>query len=233
VLFFGEGLAADQVTKVLGPDPTVATMAQGDELGGDLTLTRGGVRLTQRVTLADAAYRAILPTLQEAQGAAARANVIVYPVDPRRAPGKLFAQVVADTSSYYLLGYVPTNTKHDGAFRKLDVRSVRPGLRVQARTGYTAKNDTPKKPAAPTDMPLALTELMAAPIQVSGLTLSVTAPSFAGNGSKASVEVVIDVAGGALTAASGRQVAKGRSRCSLPWQTPTGTSKPANGDRWT
>jgi VWFA-related protein len=210
ILFFGEGLSADQVSKVLGPDPTAPLTPQGDETSGDPTLTPGGVRLSRRVTLPDGAYRAILPSLMEAQASAARANVTVYPVDPRRAVEKLFSQVVADTSAYYLLGYVPTNDRHDGTFRKIEVRANPPGVRVQARTGYTAKNDAaPTKRAVPTDRPVALSELMATPIQVSGLTMSVSAPAFVGRGQKTSVEVVIDVAGRDVLAASESSGGKG------------------------
>jgi VWFA-related protein len=137
--------------------------------------------------------------VQEAVGSAARANMTVYPVDPRLNAGALFTRVVADTSSYYLIGYVPTNDKRDGTFRKVDVRTRRPGLTVQARTGYTARSDAPPKRIPPTGVPPALAELMATPLATSGLTMSVAAPVFRGNGSKASVELIVDVSGRDLT----------------------------------
>ena len=43
-----------------------------------------------------------------------------------------------DLRSYYLLGYVPTNSALDGKYRRIDVRVKRPDVTVQARAGYLA-----------------------------------------------------------------------------------------------
>lgn len=47
-------------------------------------------------------------------------------------------RVVADLTSYYLLGYYSTNTALDGGYRKIEVRVARPGVDVRARQGYRA-----------------------------------------------------------------------------------------------
>ena len=46
--------------------------------------------------------------------------------------------VADDLSSYYLVGYYSTNTKLDGRYRKIAVRTTRPGIDVRARQGYRA-----------------------------------------------------------------------------------------------
>ncbi|HXK09375.1 MAG TPA: VWA domain-containing protein [Vicinamibacteria bacterium] len=52
-----------------------------------------------------------------------------------------------ETQAYYLVGYNPTNTARDGAFRKIEVRVPgRRGLTIRARKGYYAPSDVPKQP---------------------------------------------------------------------------------------
>jgi VWFA-related protein len=60
-------------------------------------------------------------------------------------------RIVADLSSYYLIGYYSTR-ELDGKFHRLTVRVKRPGVRVRARTGYLAatRGDEAKARAAAT-----------------------------------------------------------------------------------
>ena len=107
-----------------------------------------------------------LPTLDTIIRSANRANVSVYPFDPReRADGepietslhRLAAEtdggqiaaiaepglrrVTADSSAYYLLSFRTTHPD-DGQFRELQTRVTRPGAVVRARKGYwTASPD--------------------------------------------------------------------------------------------
>jgi VWFA-related protein len=46
-----------------------------------------------------------------------------------------------DLTSYYLLGYLSTNSKLDGRFRALKVKVKRPGIEVRARRGYRAATE--------------------------------------------------------------------------------------------
>lgn len=48
-----------------------------------------------------------------------------------------FGTVARDTSTYYVIGY-STSRKMDGKFRKIEVKSTRPGVDVRARKGYMA-----------------------------------------------------------------------------------------------
>jgi hypothetical protein len=47
-------------------------------------------------------------------------------------------RLLTDVGAYYLLGYVSTNQKLDGRYRRLTVRVTRPGVEVRARPGYLA-----------------------------------------------------------------------------------------------
>jgi VWFA-related protein len=49
-----------------------------------------------------------------------------------------FAQIIDEISHQYTVGYYPSNTKHDGTYRKISVTPKRPGLKLRARPGYTA-----------------------------------------------------------------------------------------------
>ncbi|MDP1572451.1 MAG: VWA domain-containing protein [Vicinamibacterales bacterium] len=49
-----------------------------------------------------------------------------------------YAKVLAEIRGQYHLGYVSTNRTTDGAWRRVEIRLTRPGLRVRAREGYFA-----------------------------------------------------------------------------------------------
>jgi len=51
-----------------------------------------------------------------------------------------FDQISQELRSQYNLGYVPLNTKKDGAFRRVEIRTKQ-GYKVQARSGYFAVAD--------------------------------------------------------------------------------------------
>jgi VWFA-related protein len=49
-----------------------------------------------------------------------------------------FQQIANELRTQYLLGYTPTNTRHDGSFRKIRVQVRDADYKVQARRGYYA-----------------------------------------------------------------------------------------------
>ena len=53
-----------------------------------------------------------------------------------------FDQIAAELRSQYNLGYTPTNTKLDGSYRKLEIKSKQ-RYKIQSRAGYYA---TPREP---------------------------------------------------------------------------------------
>lgn len=50
---------------------------------------------------------------------------------------KAFEEISEELRSQYSIGYTPTNEKHDGTFRKIEIKSKN-GYRIQARKGYYA-----------------------------------------------------------------------------------------------
>jgi VWFA-related protein len=66
-------------------------------------------------------------------------------------------RAAADFNSFYLLGYVSTNSKPDGRYRKIKVTVKRPGVQVRNREGYLSRKAaerpttaaTPSAPASP------------------------------------------------------------------------------------
>jgi VWFA-related protein len=52
--------------------------------------------------------------------------------------GKAFKQISDELRTQYSLGYTSTNEKHDGGFRKIELKS-KDGYKVQARKGYYAR----------------------------------------------------------------------------------------------
>jgi VWFA-related protein len=52
--------------------------------------------------------------------------------------GRGLTRIAQETRRYYLLGYVPTNARRDGSWRKIDVKVGRGDVEVRARKGYYA-----------------------------------------------------------------------------------------------
>lgn len=106
-----------------------------------------------------------------------------------------FGKIIRENSSYYLLGYYPTNDKRDGKFRKVLVRVKRPGLSVKYRMGYTAakgkpamRETAPSAASAPADLRAALDS----PMPVRGLGMRVFAAPFSGPSKKGSVAIIVE-----------------------------------------
>lgn len=117
-----------------------------------------------------------------------------------------FSRILEDNSSYYVLGYYPANEKKDGRFRKVEVKVLKPGLKVRARRGYVAgvpvkaKKDTPPDLGSKGEKATpALREALDSPIPISGLTITAFAASFKGAGDNVAVAMAIEVDGSGLT----------------------------------
>ena len=112
-----------------------------------------------------------------------------------------FGRILEDNSSYYVLGYYPTNERRDGRFRNVDVKVLKPGLRVRARRGYAAP--TPGKKADPAKETPARTspelrDALDSPVAISGLTISAFAAPFKGAGNNDAVALAVEVDGSGM-----------------------------------
>jgi hypothetical protein len=149
-------------------------------------------------------------------GAAQRANVNFYPIDPcglrptgvpptsgcdpgpkveflqtlaGNTGGKAIintndfepgiTQIFRENSSYYLLGYQPTNEKADGTIRLLDVKVNRPDVEVWTRKSYIAPKPPPKPGDKPVALPPAAVEALANIFPKPDVPLRVAIASFA------------------------------------------------------
>ncbi len=105
-----------------------------------------------------------LPTLDTALRAANRSSVSIYPFDPAGTesaatpaeqitltaladategavvnagdPTAGLRRIVADASGYYLIAFQSAHPDPDGQFHPVDVRALRPGVELRARSGY-------------------------------------------------------------------------------------------------
>jgi VWFA-related protein len=62
----------------------------------------------------------------------------VFRVDRKHSLPEVFKELQDEMRSQYAIGYTPTNDKHDGSFRRVDLRTKDHNLKVQARKGYYA-----------------------------------------------------------------------------------------------
>ncbi len=112
-----------------------------------------------------------------------------------------FDRLLEETSTYYVLGYYPTDDRRDGRFRRIDVRVKRPGLQVRARRGYVAPRGRLRTRSvdAAAGTSAALRDALGSPVPVSGLTLSAFAAPFKDTAPNASVVLGVEVPGSALS----------------------------------
>jgi hypothetical protein len=75
-----------------------------------------------------------------------------------------FRRIDADMRFYYALAYEPSNQEYDGAFRNVEVKVRRPGVKVRSRRGYIAVRETDSRPVLTFEAPaLALMDRAPAP----------------------------------------------------------------------
>jgi Ca-activated chloride channel family protein len=79
-----------------------------------------------------ARQRMVLQSMADVTGGQA-----FFPTDVKQLDG-VYEKVVAQIRAQYTLGYLSTNDKMDGTWRKVEVKAARKDLRVRSRKGYFA-----------------------------------------------------------------------------------------------
>ena len=171
--------------------------------GGSLGETEANVA---GVCDADLERMAAFRKLSEATGGFAVVNSNSF--------GQALERMVKENSNYYLLGFTSTNDRRDGRYRRLEVRTKRPGLAVRARDGYIAPSGSPGRSAGTRTNATATTgirDVIANPLSNGAVPMKVYAGAFKGaKGNLANVVITteLDVSRLALAANSG--VMRGR-----------------------
>jgi VWFA-related protein len=62
----------------------------------------------------------------------------LFQVDRKNTLDSVFEQIQQEMRTQYAIGYTPTNSKKDGGYRKIDLRTSNKDLKVQVRKGYYA-----------------------------------------------------------------------------------------------
>lgn len=120
--------------------------------GKDNASRRSEAEMFTRVERSDALVYAISTADFSAGGGnngllkklAARSGGVAYFPESEAAVVKAFSEVAGNIRRGYRIGYTPTNTRHDGSFRRVDVSVDVPGrkkLSVRGRDGYVADVD--------------------------------------------------------------------------------------------
>jgi VWFA-related protein len=106
-----------------------------------------------------------------------------------------FDRIVAENSSYYVLGYYPSNDKRDGRFRRIQVRVTRPGLMVRARRGYVAPRGRPAAATKASTDPLetALKAAIESPLPNPGIPMRLFAAPYKGMPPNAAIAIAVEL----------------------------------------
>jgi len=220
VLFLSEGADIAMLPELDDPN-AIAAAAIGNSTSRDVA--KGSSTAEDRGILERAALEDLLRRAQ-------RANVAIYPIDPRGiedvslpADANDFLRTIAsntggraivatnrtaqgldliirESSSYYLIGY-ESSTPADGKFHRLSVRVRRRDVDVRARQGFLAPDAKKLAKAKP---PAPIDEALSAPAQNPGFVIrGMAAPFPSPTGHGAVVAVAAEISGEVLARATG------------------------------
>jgi len=140
LLYDGVYLAADDVLGKQVGRKAMVVLTDGVDQGSKVKL-RQAIEAAQKadvicyvLLLSDPQYGSdygVMHDLAEQTGGR------IITVDRPEKIGKAFTEISNELRSQYSIGYTPDNEKHDGTFRKIELKS-KGGHKIQARKGYYA-----------------------------------------------------------------------------------------------
>jgi VWFA-related protein len=104
-----------------------------------------------------------------------------------------FERLVAETSTYYLLGFESSHRRAEGRLVKLEVKTKRPDLKVRSRTGYIEEFRYKSRPPYVEPQRTPVEAALANPMATSGMGMRVTAAPFKSSGRDATVTLAVDL----------------------------------------
>lgn len=104
-----------------------------------------------------------------------------------------FERLVAETSTYYLLGFESSHRRAEGRLVKLEVKTKRPDLKVRSRTGYIEEFRYRSRPPYVEPQRTLVETALANPLATSGMGIRVTAAPFKSSGRDATVTLAVDL----------------------------------------
>jgi len=109
--------------------------------------------------------------------------------------GTGITRILRENSSYYLLGYVSSNTRAEGKHRRVEVSVNRPGVTVRTRSGYFApRSRAPEPVVEQAGTTPAIEKAIVGPVPQPGISLRAAAAPFAVPGTRtAALAIVLGV----------------------------------------
>jgi Ca-activated chloride channel family protein len=128
----------DDTTSLVGFDDVMALVGQSGVAIYTITL-RSPLVVGNLFTPRGSQARSDFSMKELAQETGARA---FFPGDIKELAG-VYGTIAEELANQYLLGYTSSNSRLDGAYRRVQVRVERPGARTRTRTGYFAPQPAP------------------------------------------------------------------------------------------
>jgi VWFA-related protein len=168
IVLFSEGFFQDNVSREL--EAVAAAAAQTYSVFYTFDLNARTPQVSEAATSDTNAASEIQARLAPLSTLAVETDGMLV-VDASRRVGEALDRIAEQAQDYYLIGFTPSDRARErrGDYRRVTVRSTRPGVRISARTGYALQADNP-----PPDKRRSITRVLGAPFVQQGLNVTYT-----------------------------------------------------------